>query len=148
MTTRSLQVDRVDEILEGYRTFTALAAEVSTPGGNGIMAWCGVNDATHVANDNDTPKPSRTGTLEDYAMLQRQQQQHQPGSKLAVARNGRGRPGVPYFDPGSDPVVTDAIRLLFAKEGNYVQDLVSEDQSERVWCDQDIVPSAPLVSPK
>lgn len=38
-----------------------------------------------------------------------------------VQRRGAG---VPYFDPASDPVLMDALRLLFAKEGNYVQDLV------------------------
>lgn len=145
MTKLSLQVDHVDEILEGYRTFTALAAEVGAPGGSGIMASCGLNDATRVAKVNGTPNPSRTGTLEDYAPLQRQQQyqqQQQAGSKLAIARKGKGRPSVPYFDPASDPVVMDALRLLFAKEGNYVQDLVSEDQAAQIWCNQEIVPSA------
>lgn len=49
------------------------------------------------------------------------------GSGGAIQGRKRGRSdgvGVPYFDPASDPVMMDALRLLFAKEGNYVQDLV------------------------
>lgn len=108
------------------------------------MAWCALNDATRVANEKDVPTPPRTGTLKDYAPLEHQHQ-HQPGSKFAVARKGRGRSVVAYFDLclGSDPVVTDAISQLFAKEGNYVQDLVSEDQSTRIRCGQGIELSAP-----
>lgn len=51
------------------------------------------------------------------------------GSGGAIQGRKRGRSsrgGVAYFDPASDPVMMDALRLLFAKEGNYVQDLVRE----------------------
>lgn len=152
------KVDRVDEILEGYRTFTALAAEVNTPGGSGIMSRYGTTPADLTGSSSSSsiairgdaaPRaglalspPVGSGTLDDYAPLQpRQQQQPQPlarrggdegGVPLVVAavgarRNDDGRrgEGVPYISPASDPVVMDALRLLFAKEGNYVQDLVS-----------------------
>lgn len=49
-----LQVDRVDEILEGYRTFTALAAEVSAPGGGGMMSRYGTPGT--VVDSDDTQK--------------------------------------------------------------------------------------------
>lgn len=144
----------MDEILEGYRTFTALAAEVSTPGGSGIMSRYGTAPTSPPIRD-ATPQvrlspPVGSGTLDDYAPLQQRQQESMArgvgnavgatatatatvgggGGAPLVARRGlrqddgrRGK-GVPYIDPASDPVVMDALRLLFAKEGNYVQDLV------------------------
>ncbi|CAB1100383.1 unnamed protein product [Ectocarpus sp. CCAP 1310/34] len=120
-----LQVDRVDEILEGYRTFTALAAEVSAPGGSGIMSRYGTEPTATVNGEAFSPT-SGFGTLGDYAPLQHQRRQGEATGDAALVREGGGRrPGVPYIDPASDPVVMDALRLLFAKEGNYVQDLVS-----------------------
>ncbi|CAN0257094.1 unnamed protein product [Pylaiella littoralis] len=135
-----LQVDRVDEIVEGYRTFTALAAEVNTPGGSGIMSRDGTTPADLTGSSSSSsiairgdaaPRaglalspPVGSGTLDDYAPLQpRQQQQPQPLAR----RGGDEGGGVPYISPASDPVVMDALRLLFAKEGNYVQDLVVEE---------------------
>lgn len=120
----------MDEILEGYRTFTALAAEVSAPGGSGIMSRYGT-EPTAAANGAVATKEalsptSGSGTLGDYAPLQQQRRQGEGTGNAALARQGGGRGrGVPYIDPASDPVVMDALRLLFAKEGNYVQDLVS-----------------------
>lgn len=121
----------MDEILEGYRTFTALAAEVNTPGGSGIMSRYGTG-AVSSGTDNQREEelaapPTRSGTLSDYAPQQHQlakAEQLREGGAVVV-RGGRRGPGVPYFDPASDPVMVDALRLLFAKEGNYVQDLVS-----------------------
>ena len=131
VTKHLFQVDRVDEILEGYRTFTALAAEVSTPGGSGIMSRGRPSKAAHEEDEDSAPRRSHTGTLEDYASLhlQDQQKEHhlQQQKRQASERRGRRGGGVPYFDPASDPVVVDALRLLFAKEGNYVQDLVRAD---------------------
>lgn len=139
-------MDRVDEILEGYRTFTALAAEVNTPGGSGIMSRYDASPssstterraATPAALSSLSPTPE---TLDAYAPPQNQQRPQQRqrfgetgegertrgGEELGSGRGGtfRGQ-GVPYIDPASDPVMMDALRLLFAKEGNYVQDLVS-----------------------
>lgn len=138
----------MDEILEGYRTFTALAAEVSTPGGSGIMSRYGTEPTTRSSSSSSstsrrigtTAMPtssSSSGTLDDYAP---NQQQERGGGSQHLARRGGGEPveggalarqeggrrgqGVPYVDPASDPVMMDALRLLFAKEGNYVQDLV------------------------
>ncbi|CAM9430029.1 unnamed protein product [Ectocarpus sp. 12 AP-2014] len=127
-----LQVDRVDEILEGYRTFTALAAEVSAPGGSGIMSRYGTEPIAAanggVATTEAFSPASGSGTLGDYAPLQQQRRQGEGTGDTALARQGGGRGrGVPYIDPASDPVVMDALRLLFAKEGNYVQDLVVEE---------------------
>lgn len=138
----------MDEILEGYRTFTALAAEVNSPGGSGIMSRYGTEPATRSSSSSSssTSRPrggtlsSNSGTLQDYAPVQKQQQQRGGGSGQQLARGagekqakvgalarqegGRRGQGVPYIDPASDPVMMDALRLLFAKEGNYVQDLV------------------------
>eukprot|EP00903_Cladosiphon_okamuranus_P014388 g13356.t1 len=149
-----LQVDRVDEILEGYRTFTALAAEVSTPGGSGIMSRYGTEPTTSSSSRSNTSKrmggavlstsSSSSGTLHDYARNQQQRQQERgadggqrlagrggaeaaEGGALERQNGGRRGQGVPYIDPASDPVMMDALRLLFAKEGNYVQDLVVEE---------------------
>lgn len=128
----------MDEILEGYRTFTALAAEVSTPGGSGIMSRYGSEPTDHnsaaMGSGTATAFSARAGdgTLGHYAPSQ--QPPRRVGEEgdgggaaseaLARQHNRRGRRGVPYIDPASDPVVMDALRLLFAKEGNYVQDLV------------------------
>lgn len=128
----------MDEILEGYRTFTALAAEVSTPGGSGILSRYGTGDKLQADHVEDAVPSTRLGTLGDYAPLQQQQQRqaamvgHIGGDGGAKRR--RGGAGVPYFDPASDPVVVDALRLLFAKEGNYVQDLVSISQGHAHVC--------------
>ena len=170
--TVGLQVDRVDEILEGYRTFTALAAEVSTPGGSGIMSRYGTEPTTRSSSSSSSssntskrmgatafpPSSSSSGTLDDYGPDQRQQQQQQQqqqrgggsqqlarrggvepaeGGALARQEGGRRGQGVAYIDPASDPVMMDALRLLFAKEGNYVQDLVRLcvcTWRETYWC--------------
>lgn len=154
---RWLQVDRVDEILEGYRTFTALAAEVSTPGGSGIMSRYGTEPSTRSSSGSSSSASERrgaavrgaavmptssgsSGTLHDYAPNRQQQEQQRGGGGQQLARRSGDEPagagalarqegsrrgqGVPYVDPASDPVMMDALRLLFAKEGNYVQDLV------------------------
>ncbi len=128
----------MDEILEGYRTFTALAAEVSTPGGSGIMSRYGSEPTNHnsatTGSGTATPFSAHAGegTLSHYAPLQQPPGRvdeegagrGEASEALARQHNRRGRRGVPYIDPASDPVVMDALRLLFAKEGNYVQDLV------------------------
>ncbi|CAM9878866.1 unnamed protein product, partial [Sphacelaria rigidula] len=124
-----LQVDRVDEILEGYRTFTALAAEVSNPDGSGIMARYGTGTGRDSPEDNEVEREpeGRLETLSIYAGRQSSQGQGSGGAIQGRKRGRSSRGGVAYFDPASDPVMMDALRLLFAKEGNYVQDLVVEE---------------------
>lgn len=162
-------MDRVDEILEGYRSFTALAAEVSNPDGSGILARHSpttdptpstittitattTSDTTTLREEGQTGSitripdtrqstGSKTDTLGDYAPVHQQEREWgevaQAQQVEVVARRGQRRrdgPAVPYFDPASDPVMVDALRLLFAKEGNYVQDLVRTLWVKQVWC--------------
>eukprot|EP00611_Tribonema_gayanum_P008597 TRINITY_DN18194_c0_g1_i1.p1 TRINITY_DN18194_c0_g1~~TRINITY_DN18194_c0_g1_i1.p1 ORF type:complete len:1066 (+),score=380.32 TRINITY_DN18194_c0_g1_i1:141-3200(+) len=87
---RTLQVDQVRELIEGYMAFTALAAEAS----RGLAAH-GL-------------QPGAQGN------------KHMQGI-LAAAK------GQASYDPLEDPVALDAIKLLFNKEGNYVQDLVVDE---------------------
>lgn len=125
----------MDEILEGYRTFTALAAEVSTPGGSGIMSRYGTEPTTRSGSRESTRRgstvlstsSSSSGTLHDYApnqLARRGGGEPAAGGALARQEGSQTGQGVSFMDPASDPVMMDALRLLFAKEGNYVQDLV------------------------
>ncbi|CAM9428889.1 unnamed protein product, partial [Phaeothamnion confervicola] len=132
---RYLKVDRVDEIVGGYRTFTALAAEASTPdaargrvgmlasvSGGGIAAAAGApgtagspfSGTMTLASTSGSATTSMGATMEPIGAA--------PVSAAPAASAAAGA-----ADPLSDPVARDALQLLFAKDGNYVQDLVVEE---------------------
>ncbi|CAM9540171.1 unnamed protein product [Chrysoparadoxa australica] len=104
----TLNVDRVDELLSGYSTFTSLAAEAS----EGIA---GMTDSAPQQRAVPMGGAASTG-------FATRQQVFTPSPVVAVAE-----PSSPQDRLLSDPVARDALKLLFAKEGNYVQDLVIEE---------------------
>ncbi|CAN0085410.1 unnamed protein product, partial [Discosporangium mesarthrocarpum] len=145
-----LQVDRVDELVDGYAEFTALADEaskgVSVGGSNNPLMGnnTGQEDAGVRAGGEGKANPDGEG-----AFLRRPDPPSLVfGSQGEGARAGAGAgAGVPVFaaaavargqgpvgggtgvgvDPLGDPVARDALKLLFSKEGNYVQELVVEE---------------------
>ncbi|CAM9414144.1 unnamed protein product, partial [Discosporangium mesarthrocarpum] len=129
-----LQVDRVDEIIEGYSTFTALAAEASKT--DGMMAQY-YSDTTPTTTTSPSmapaaaayvpPPPAPVAPTEaggETVSVPWPPQRF--GEEMRTAHEEKGSKTAPT-DPSTDPVVMDALRLLFAKEGNYVQDLVVEE---------------------
>ncbi|CAM9815453.1 unnamed protein product [Chrysoparadoxa australica] len=93
-----LQLDQVDEIIEGYRKYTSLASQA-----------CHGDALTQQQSE-----PRRRPKLGPFPLP--------PLSSTAQAA----------VDPLSDPVARDALKLLFAKEGNYVQDLMVEEMARMV----------------
>jgi aarF domain-containing kinase len=102
-----LNVDRVDEIISGYSEFTALANEASGGLDLGFTA--------------STSAPSGASSLQGEGGFAVRSSGLTYSSEAAPAREEERR------DPLSDPVARDALKLLFSREGNYVQDLVVEE---------------------
>lgn len=157
------QVDRVDDLVEGYAQFTSLADEASkgvTVGGtkdplgrvnvdnNSALVSAGTGSTTAPAQQPFGSPTSRrlqratTAAAEAGVSLGGSSRQANPvfGERIAgdgfrtspvFASRFAGDAGVGdgvnggnprrEVDPVQDPVARDALKLLFAKEGNYVQ---------------------------
>ncbi|CAB1118295.1 unnamed protein product [Ectocarpus sp. CCAP 1310/34] len=159
---RYLKVDRVDDLVDGYSQFTALADEASKG-----LAVDGVKDplgrtshdptaaAAAATTTTTTTASAETPTSQQHTAASsssRRRQGPQSPAPLFGGDGGGGAPAaVPAFasagatsvagaaqgapggamtvavDPIQDPVARDALKLLFSKEGNYVQELVVEE---------------------
>jgi hypothetical protein len=113
-----LHVDSVDEIIEGYRAFTALAQEATNPAflPEPAQFYGAEDDFIH-------------GDITSRREINGDVKQHRQNLRARLA-DLMPRPGAAMsaaVDPKADPVAAEAISLLFAKEGNYVQDLVVEE---------------------
>ncbi|CAM9495053.1 unnamed protein product [Pylaiella littoralis] len=135
---RYLKVDRVDDLVDGYSQFTALADEASKGlAVDGVKDPLGRSGTSHVPAAAAPVSPSSG---------RRSHSSSPPGALFGSGgeRGGFGVSppaavaGVPAFaaastetalraDPVQDPVARDALKLLFSKEGNYVQELVVEE---------------------
>ncbi|CBN74481.1 protein kinase:ABC1 family [Ectocarpus siliculosus] len=161
---RYLKVDRVDDLVDGYSQFTALADEASKG-----LAVDGVKDPLGRTSHVPTATAAATAAAATTASAETPtSQQHTAASSSSRRRQGPQSPAplfggggggggggapasVPAFasagatsvagaaegapggamavgvDPIQDPVARDALKLLFSKEGNYVQELVVEE---------------------
>ncbi|CAM9138698.1 unnamed protein product [Ectocarpus sp. 12 AP-2014] len=153
---RYLKVDRVDDLVDGYSQFTALADEASKG-----LAVDGVKDplgrTSHVptAAAAATTASAETPTSQQHTAAssssRRRQGPQSPAPLFGGGGGGGASAAVPAFasagatsvagaaegapggamavgvDPIQDPVARDALKLLFSKEGNYVQELVVEE---------------------
>lgn len=126
----------MDDLVDGYSQFTALADEASKG-----LAVDGVRDPLGRATPSHIP-PAAAAPL---SRPQRRRPSSAPSQPLFGGGGGGGGPGgggapasIPAFasaaagtkpnrgealraDPVQDPVARDALKLLFSKEGNYVQ---------------------------
>ncbi|CAM9999773.1 unnamed protein product, partial [Ectocarpus fasciculatus] len=152
---RYLKVDRVDDLVDGYSQFTALADEASKG-----LAVDGVKDplgrTSHVPTSAAAASTAETPTSQQNTAAssssRRRREPKSPAPLFGGDGGGGGAPAaVPAFasagatsaaaaadgapggamavgvDPIQDPVARDALKLLFSKEGNYVQELVVEE---------------------
>lgn len=148
-----LEVDRVDDLVDGYSQFTALADEASKG-----LAVDGVKDplgrTSHVptaavaaaaATASAEAPTSQQHTAASSSSRRRRQGPKSPAPLFGDGGGGGAPAAVPAFasagaasaaapaegapggamavgvDPIQDPVARDALKLLFSKEGNYVQ---------------------------
>ncbi|KAG5187551.1 protein kinase:ABC1 family [Tribonema minus] len=119
---RTLRVDRVDEIIAGYSAFTALADEASNGLGGGAAvqlrqpsgaAAAGSFAAVSGAGGSSSSAVSGAFSANGAALV---------ASGAAGSAAARQR-----LDLLSDPVARDALKLLFSKDGNFVQELIVEE---------------------
>jgi len=103
---KTLKVERVDEIVSGYSSFTALADEASKGLGMGQKV----------------PMLGPSVAEMSGAFAMKAENVSNMPSRIVPFSNEEAPP-----DLLNDPVARDALKLLFNKDGNYVQDLVIEE---------------------
>ncbi|CAN0493316.1 unnamed protein product, partial [Laminaria digitata] len=162
------QVDRVDELVDGYSQFTALADEaskgVSVDGVRDPLGRPSTPSFSSASSTQETPTAAaaaptvgRFGSpgVDKSRALDASSARRSPSPEALFSGGGQGA-RAPVFavagsgegsglrsrlgmgvgggegrggsaDPIEDPVARDALKLLFSKEGNYVQELVVEE---------------------
>lgn len=122
----------MDELVEGYSQFTALADEAS----KGVTV-AGVKDPLGrqptTSSSNEPPlRDHQSASASSRGAVFGGGDAHERSPVFAAATAGAGTGlGLPAagnvdgdtraVDPVQDPVARDALKLLFSKEGNYVQ---------------------------